>query len=469
MHNKANISEFLKLLSLWKQAYKWKTTAFVGIKNPDGPTLLFGRIIFDYIKPNEDLLFDFESSHLIAGREIVEIDSDNIEACIRDAEGGKLVAAGKSFSLHNKEDKSMGTAYYPIHHPSITLGPRIPSLIIYGGQKNELISIPNFRPGEMLDWDLKSADQPFESLNELLTHLHLPTSDRISASTLEIIANSPISITDKSVISEGIAQVQCRVAKGMDTDKIKFGYKTFHVNNTERGKIDGSSFTWDEDASSLLGSATIATQDAPIIQAFLSYDGVALHQWWIDDPEKRLNPRHAIHNVFDDGLRHVKEFLLTAEGRKNHAFEHGMALLINIFGFSTSHYGKLSNMQDGPDILAITPTGNVVVIECTTGLINTKDKLAKLVQRTTVIKEQLVKAGHGHLAVQPVIVTAMKRNEVEADLERAGENGIAVICRENIEELLSRVGFPLDPEALFLEAQRLIPRIKQPPLFEPEA
>ena len=60
-----------------------------------------------------------------------------------------------------------------------------------------------------------------------------------------------------------------------------------------------------------------------------------------------------------------------------------------------SHHGKIQKLQDGPDIIALTPIGNIGVIECTSGLLDTDDKLAKLVQRTNLIRKKLVETGFG--------------------------------------------------------------------------
>lgn len=347
-------------------------------------------------------------------------------------------------------------SFFPLHHPSITVGPRLPSLIIRGSLKNDLINRK-----ELLDWDLKSADQPFDGLDDLFTYLGFPTFHQTGDSaSLEIIGTSPALITNESRISAGAAQIKCKLSDTADVGKIKFGYKIFHANSVERDSIEADAFEWSKEESGRIGIATIPTKDAALLQGFLSYKGIPLHQWWVDNPEKRFNQRHAIHEVFDKELRFVKEFLLTSEGRKNRSFEHGMALLLSMLGFSISHYGKLSNMEDGPDIIAITPSGNLGVIECTTGLLTAKDKLIKLAQRTTLLRENLRKSGYEHCLVQPVIVTALPRNEIEAGLEQAGENGMAVVCRENIEEMLNRVLFPPNPEALFQETQLLIPPVK---------
>ncbi len=74
------------------------------------------------------------------------------------------------------------------------------------------------------------------------------------------------------------------------------------------------------------------------------------------------------------------------------------------------------------------------------------DKLAKVVQRTKLIKEKLTAADHGHLQIQSAIVTPLSRNKVAANLDTAGKHHIAVICKENVEELLTQVSL-LEPLA----------------------
>lgn len=456
-----DMSEFKKLLSSLKMLYNWKTTSFVAIKTPDGPKLLIGRVIFDFIKPQDSLLFSFESSCLIAGREISNATIKDIDTCIKDATEGKLASAKQMFSLHQKSGVPLGTAFFPIYHPSVTFGPRLPSIIIRGSSKHDLLTAQFYKPNEMLDLDLRSTDQPFDGIDDLFIHLGFPVSRQSGdSSTLEIIAASPALIADDSKIAAGYAQIKCRLAEEADIKKVKFGYKIFHGNYIERGNITGDALEWITDGHSKTGSATISTKEAPVLQGFLSYDDILLHQWWVSDLLKRLNERYAIYEVFDEGLKLLKDFLLSPAGKEDRAFEHGMALLLNILGFSVSHHGTIKKLEKGPDIIAVNPiNGNIGVIECTTGLLNENDKLAKLVQRASLIKEKLINVGYGHIQVQPVIVSALRKSEIEADLELAGKNKIAVVCKENLEELLNRSTLPPNPDALALEAQQLIPRI----------
>jgi hypothetical protein len=126
----------------------------------------------------------------------------------------------------------------------------------------------------------------------------------------------------------------------------------------------------------------------------------------------------------------------------------------------------MPKLQEGPDIIALTPTGDAAVIERTIGLPNKNDKLAKLVQRGALIKEKLSEAGHGSSQVQRVIVTPLSKEEVAASLETAGNHEIAVICKENLEDSLIQVLLPPDADRAFQNFKRLVPMSKRAGLFQ---
>lgn len=186
---------------------------------------------------------------------------------------------------------------------------------------------------------------------------------------------------------------------------------------------------------------------------------------WITDPQKRLNPRYSIHHVFDDGLEFLKQTLLKPETDKPYMFEGAVSTLLNLLGFSVSNYGRIPKLQQGPDIIAICPSGNIGVIECTVGLLDQNDKLAKLVQRFKLIRQKLDATGYGFAQTQAVIVTPLSRDEVAANLETAGKYDIAVVCRESLEEMIRRAVLPPNADQLFQEAKRLIPGTDQAELF----
>jgi len=225
-----------------------------------------------------------------------------------------------------------------------------------------------------------------------------------------------------------------------------------------RGSITGDKLQWEDEGDVRVARHRIPVGEALLVQAFLSYDRVSLHQWWITDPTKHLNSRHAIHEVFDQDQELLRRMLFAPETDKPYAFEGAVSVLLNLLGFSVSNYGRIPKLQKGPDIVAVTPLGHVAVVECTVGLLNENDKLAKLVQRTKLVKAKLAQAGYGRLEVQPIVVTPLSRDEVVADVETAGEHGIAVVCKGDLEQMVRQVALPPNADRLFADSRRLVPR-----------
>ena len=400
---------FEALLSAWRGAHICSVHSYVAVKGPEGNRLLFGRILLEPTRDGvNDTPFQFETEHINAGRFVKVATPESIAGFIAKAKAGQMDTDKGFVSLATDSSGSISGYFAPIYHPLISDGPRLPSLIVHGIAKhNVLVTAGDSR---QFDWEMKAADAPFDSLDELLGHCALPTLMQIGDSTtLEIVARTPAVVGANSAINGSEAVIECR---------------------------------------------------------FLSYDRISLHQWWVTDPKKHLNPWQAIHQIFDQDLELLSKMLLKPETDKPYAFESAVSTLLTLLGFSVANYGRIPKLQKGPDIIAVTPSGHVGIIECTIGLINENDKLAKLVQRTTLIKEKLADARYGHLQLQSAIVTPLSREEVAADLAAAGGHGIAVVCKQEIENALNRVGFPPNADRMFQDVKNLVPASDQPSLFQ---
>ena len=75
----------------------------------------------------------------------------------------------------------------------------------------------------------------------------------------------------------------------------------------------------------------------------------------------------------------------------------------------------------------------------------------------------LAKSGLQHVRVLPVIVTAMTRDEIKADLRAAAETGVLVLSREDIEAVFEgeRLRFA-NADQLFEEALQKLAESQEP-------
>jgi hypothetical protein len=120
-----------------------------------------------------------------------------------------------------------------------------------------------------------------------------------------------------------------------------------------------------------------------------------------------------------------------------------------MLGFGITQVGGTARTSEAPDILATTPQVNILVVECTTGLLKAENKLANLIDRTEAVRKRLVSSGNGHLKLLPVIVSSKTKEEIKADLEQAQKLGVVVLTRETLLELLQQTIAAPDPEAIY--------------------
>jgi len=448
---------FESLIAPWIAAYRFADIAYVGVQTKAGPRLIQGRIVlnpFNVIQGYKT--FEFESAHVIAGRYLLDLTKHSLSSILRDLRNGELLTAN-DIKVCLQNDNGFNVFCSPVRHPFVTEGMRLPNINVRGSSKFHLMS--NIMEHFDIDWELKAAKVPFDNLDDLLRECGLLNqSDMGDSTSLEIVAGCPAFITEKSIIAKEEGVIECRVSSALDVEKLRLGYK-LHRGDVivRRESVSGSNFEWKQEEDSKIGTLKLDVGDASLLQAIVSFSDVAQHLWWVVDPSKRLNPRHAIHQIFDEELDVLRKQLFKPETDKAHMFEQAVSMLLNLAGFSASNYGRIPKLQKGPDIIAISTVGNIAVVECTLGLINENNKLAKLVQRTQLIRDRLNSSGYGHQQIQPVVATPLSRSEILVDLEEAGKHGIAVICREDLEGMLERISLPLNPDKLFEDTKSLVP------------
>lgn len=443
--------EFSALISRWQDAYAYAVYSYVGVKMPNGNRLVCGKISFELAQPvqNEEA-FAFETEHYIAGRFVKALSVDDVASTITKAKTGRIHKFDEIISLEATDSQLSSPYLAPVTYPFSS------SLRITGISRQELLRAVNYPP---LDSELKVADVPFDTMDELLISCGLPAFGRSDQTFLELEAPSPGIIEARSIIENDEAVIKIQIGKKLDAAKFKIGHRVFQKDKkVARKSIASDKLKWREESNLMISTHRVPVSDAPALEAYLSYDGIFLAQRLIIDPKQQLNVRHEIYQISDPNLELLREMLTKPEkdrSDKAETFERAISILFNLLGFSVASYGLIPKLQNGVDIIALTTSKDIAVIECTTGFLNQKDKLAKLARRTQLIKD---KVGYDSSQVQPVIVTQLFRKEIEAHLVEAGNLGISVVCREELENTLHQVPLPPDPDQFFKDLKRLIPK-----------
>jgi hypothetical protein len=135
--------------------------------------------------------------------------------------------------------------------------------------------------------------------------------------------------------------------------------------------------TWTEEANIDRGRATIEIPLAAALNCTVSYNDLAQSHLWMSDPDRVQNPRRAVYEAFDPKLENLKNILSNAQGRGEEArdLESAIAWLLWMLGFSVAHLNT-RKMREAPDLIAATPQGHFLIVECTTGLLKAENKLS---------------------------------------------------------------------------------------------
>jgi hypothetical protein len=465
MQSTGAAERFLNDIQGWAGAYRRAVISFLAVRQPAGSHVVAAQMD---LRTAEDEAYGIEpavleTSRLLFTRAILPINERGLASLIREAiDEGKLPAqldgrlAGSNSNLRK--------TFYRYHHPQLPAGARVPTVVVTSDDRAAILPFSEF---DDHDWELRAADPPFLGLSEAMDAFGLP---RLQSSDnycqLVVAAESPAIVDATSEIRDGVLRLSCLASRAIDIAEIRIGLRLFSPVRPESlprltrktlDRLEWRAERWSEARNRL--SAEIPIEDARIAQIFLSYRGMALHDLFVMDAHRSLNFRYTIHGAFDKNLDNLRRLMEPAQSAEEN-FEHGIALVLNLLGFSTALHGQAYRLKDaGVDIVATTPAGKIAFVECTTALPNHKSKLSNLCRRVSQATQEL--AVHGiQSAILPVIVTALPKAVIESEIENMERLGVAYATRESILDALNRVRFHVNPEQLFNDIQTNVAEAK---------
>ncbi|APF88651.1 hypothetical protein HI806_01915 [Ralstonia solanacearum] len=445
-YDERRIQEFMGLIAPWSTAYKDATFSFLGVKNGDHISLAQGHVILPTGKQLPPL-FEVVTPSICAGSirlSTLGLDcSSLIDALVGD--GVQTPVGRLVFGVRNGQEESV-SAYLERYPRNFYDAQALTVLLSLSCSQHAFVN----RQAEFQN-DLRAADTPYDSATELAGLLALRPL-RWDACTLDFSAHAVVAIDLQREIRDGATTLALLAAHGIDLTPAKLGYRVLVNGQTvQRRAVKAEELSWRDTEAYRVGELEIELPEGAIVQCFASYGGHWIHQGWLVRPGSFVNSRRVSHEAFDANLENTRRYLSDEKLLKQDSrhFEYAIANLLYMLGFAVDPlFGPL--MRDNPDLLASTPSGNIVVVECTTGAIDNEGKLTKLLTRTRTLEDKLRQSGHAHVRCLPVIVTSLPRGAI-ADLQPAKDAGIVVACAEDIEGALSRTLFPQNPDVLFEE------------------
>lgn len=451
-----NVERFKSFLTSWMDGYKFAAFSYVALKKPgnDIPVIVAAAVrLLPLLDQSNLRLFTCETSSIIGGFTVWPLDRPFAEFLSPLREG---IVASPNGPVLRMSDQGLTAQFDPGDSALETNQPRQATLKILAVGLNALLQ--DSSRIEELNCELRAHSIPFDGIGDLLTSVYLDPNERRQNSDFSIVATNLVAVDRvTSVISQGVAHIHCLATPKLNAEEIRIGVIPFIRQFSERKSVSGTNLSWEvRDDGIAHGSIDMDIGNSQAVQVFLSKNDMLYDRYWIFDPEKHINPSYAVHQTIDNEMTTLRSFLSGQSKNPGEDLERGAALLLSLFRFSVAHYGLIPTLRDGPDLLAFTQANELLVVDCTTGLPNESNKVSKLISRTERIRASLQSSGHSHIDVLPVIVTTAPRATIQRDITDAASHGVAVVARENIDNLLQRVRIPPSPSQLFAEAKALI-------------
>ena len=454
-HSERQIVAYFQAIAEWRAAYRLARLHVLGVRTGDALELGAARVVLD-VGNDTACKAAFRAGRVEAHQILLDQDETDVQGVARalaSADGCHVAGIGY-IKLPSTEHVGVYVAPPTLLHPEgLSAGSRLAVLSIGGGHIADLLPQPES------DWLLKAADSPYESVQELAIDYNVATL-RGDRALLEVVARTAIEVLAESAVTGNRASVGVCMAGSLDRTKAKLGFRVVHQGKVvRRGAIQGTDLVWSERDIAVVGTGDIEVPAGSVVQCIASYAGEAHHIQWRADPATFLNPRAAILSSVDPSSSMLQAYLrpdFPPRGTAAADFEVAIAWLLWALGFSVASFGTHTKTRDTFDVIATTPRGDFLVVECTLGLLRADSKLSKLNARAVNVRDSLAASNMKHLRVLPVIVTAMTREQVEADAGPAADLGVLVVTREDLDGVQNElIRFP-DADAFFERGLRVV-------------
>jgi hypothetical protein len=309
----------------------------------------------------------------------------------------------------------------------------------------------------LIDDALRASSPPFDGLSDVSSWLGLKAP--MSASdlpTISIRVNPPVDIIiDQCRLSEDRLQVTLHAHPQFDVGRVRLAVRALPGKGLS-GRLQVSDrISWGSVQNGRReGVVQVSVAEADNVLVILMIGDTTIRRRWFIDPARARNQRLLAVQQFDKDLRMVRHALF--ESTNPSKFETGVAALLFLLGFSST----VQLETDSPDLLAATPAGRLVVIECTTRIADVASKVGKLVDRRGALLKALQASGHAAQVVA-ILACRLPKDQIAVHGETMRSHNTILVAAEELTAGLERVRFPTDPDALLdeLQTSQLVERV----------
>lgn len=441
-----HVALFFETLNSTQQALPKRTFHYCTAILDGMEILLTGRLFIEGgVLPHSP---DFQAGSLRAGQYDLDELGLTTERFVNQALSGSITLPHGVVFLTTAARPS--AIFQPLHAAGDSFRNRLAVLTISGNRSwNEILDL------RRVDWELKASETPYDNFHELLAQFRLSV---VVVTTIEVIIQPAAQVDLECSVKANHAEIGIFLASGAVSEFASIGYRVIGSDTkvSARGRVSAKELTWNDDGTLLRGRYSMRVPAGSMIECFAKYKGVAQNYGFIVDPKNIQNDRRQAYEVFDPLLETLRDWVFrpVTKGIQARDFEAAVSWLLWIQGFDVANLGLFPKTQEGPDLLVTTPRGEYFVVECTMGMLRTDSKLANVVRRAKEVQQAVHNSGHKHLRVIPVMVTSLTRDQIAAELEDAERNGVYVVSREGLEDVINRSMLLPDANQAFDDVHR---------------
>jgi hypothetical protein len=395
--------DFLSATSNWVCDGYYLDVRYFAHRSSGKWEILSATLRLDPLPPVEDLSFSFEADSFCAGQlQLSGMPLSDLFHYLDRASEGKVLLEDRELSLPSAADQFVTSettqrekTFYDLHlgisgRPQTTM------------TESEFVTIDNALRGHSL---------PFDGISELSTWLGLsaPTSTSFVPS-LDIRVGPPLDvIVEESSLADDTLTIVLHAHTSFDTSKTRLAVRVYPGSGLGARRQVSEKLRWRTKKDRKIGLAKVRLEHADHVLVMLLIDGVTVRRQYMTDPNRVSNTRQLAVQHFDKHLGMVKRYLFDEKSAPK--FEKAVAALAFQLGFAPCTQPQ----DDAPDIIAMTPNGRFVVIECTLKIGDFQTKLGKLVDRKESLARALTARFGNIVDVAAALVCPLPQSQIAVD------------------------------------------------------
>jgi hypothetical protein len=440
-----HVEQFLDFVRPWAPAYEKSVFSFVAIRREKELVIIAARLSLCTAK-HGSVGKALNTEHLTAAAVSVDGRTESLIKLIDDALACRPLNVG-DYQLALVPDGTSGHSAFHDHTSSPTRGWRrsepVETLRLGGARKWDLLN------DRLASLEREIQPHGYRSLDEVMVDFgfNLSISDVV---TLELVAMPTLSIGAASKLEGRRATVNVCLANALKTGDVSLTLVDAQPSLPSfRQSLSGRDLQWKSTGRDHVATCVVELPTNAVVMCRAMYAGSLHDEQVLEDAAALPNIRRNIVELADPGLKRLRGPLTAPKSdQERDQFESGIAVLLYMLGFDVVRVGGVKKLAEAADIFAKTPSGYVLVVECTTEILDPKGKVGKLLGRLARAKEVLASLGNS-LKPERVVGAMMVpkiRHELGADVLVAEQRGVILLCRAEIEQALERTKFRPDAD-----------------------